>query len=182
MILGKLCYPKWFLLIKGVPTNIIIICPDDFVFEVHARVFKKLPKCFSRWNWWFRAFRSRFYDPKNPSPLVWETPTKWMSWLIMHFEDRCISYMEKRVNVFKPATCASIFLQRVYWLSVVWLAKQMEPCFLSHWLTLSATRSQVLIRPEGPAIGGAFHAGIEAQHVQRGGFGWWEKMRRSWLY
>lgn len=42
---------------------------------------------------------------------------------------------------------------------------------ISHWLTLSATRSQVLTWPEGPAIGGAFHAGIEAQHVQRGGFG-----------
>lgn len=79
--------------------------------------------------------------------------------------------MEKRVKVFKPATCVSIFLQKVYWLSVVWLAKQMEPCFLSQWLTLSATRSQVLTWSEGPAIGGAFHVGVEAQHVQHGGFG-----------
>lgn len=78
--------------------------------------------------------------------------------------------IEKRVKVFNPATCVSIFLQ-IYRLSVVWLAKQMEPCFLSHWLTLSATRSQVLTWSEGPAIGGAFHVGVEAEHVQHGGFG-----------
>lgn len=130
MILGKLCYPKLFLLIKGAPANIIIICPDNFVFEVHDRVFSKLPKCFSWWrNWWFRALRSRFYDPKNPSPLVWKNPrSECHDWACILKID--VFPGEKRVHVFKPATCVSILIQRVYWLSVAWLAKQMDPCFL----------------------------------------------------
>lgn len=73
MILGKLCHPKWLLfpLINRIQMILYSRCMSGFS--------KNCPKCFSWWTWWLRALRSRFYDLKNSSSLVWNP---WMLYFL----------------------------------------------------------------------------------------------------
>ena len=71
---------------------------------------------------------------------------------------------EKTSECFKQRKCQSFISSNYTYICGVFVGKKHMrfPCFQSHLVDTNFSQSQVLTWSEGPAIGGAFHVGVEA--------------------
>ena len=133
-------------------------------------------------------FRGAFLGETGETGHLWcvKNPRS-NEWLIVL--NHIFFLYEKTSECFKQRKCQS-FISSNYtyiYISVVFVGiKHMKfPCFQSHLVDTNFSQSQVLTWSEGPAIGGAFHVGVEAPPAMcfHGGLDDFSSDEsRSWLY